>query len=104
MEHQGIIIGDCVNDYRLRAMGAAYCAVRVDQTQPNDRRRASAMPAYRHPCRRGNAMDERGGYLGPMRDGKYWMLTFCDLLNFGLRRFPQASGTGCFASDSGKRS
>lgn len=101
MEEQGVIIGDCVNDYRMRAMGrlhivrcasikhsqmtaasfrdAGIPAMHVDGTTPDDEMR---------PIIKGYARRE------------ILVLTFCDLLNFGFD-LSQASGMDvCIESGS----
>jgi DNA repair protein RadD len=101
MEHQGVIIGDCVNDYRLRAMGRLHivrCASIKHSQMTAASFRDAGIPAVHVDGE--TPMDERGRIFRAYARREILVLTFCDLLNFGFD-LSQASGMDvCIESGS----
>lgn len=92
MEHQGVIIGDCVNDYRNRAMGRLHivrCASIKHSQMTAASFRDAGIPAQHVDGE--TPMDERKRIFRAFARREIWVLTFCDLLNFGFD-LSQASG------------
>lgn len=92
MEHQGIIIGDCVNDYRNRAMGRLHivrCASIKHSQMTAQSFRNAGIPAQH--VDGDTPMDERKRIFRAFARREILVLTFCDLLNFGFD-LSQASG------------
>ncbi len=92
MEHQGVIIGDCVNDYRNRAMGRLHivrCAsIKHSQMTAASFRNAGIIAQH---VDGEMPMDERKRIFRAYARREIHVLTFCDLLNFGFD-LSQASG------------
>lgn len=104
MEHQGVIIGDCVNDYRNRAMGRLHivrCASIKHSQMTAESFRNAGIPAQH--VDGDTPMDERKRIFIAFARRELWVLTFCDLLNFGFD-LSQASGMNvCIESCSDLR-
>lgn len=92
MEHQGVIIGDCVNDYRTRAMGRLHivrCASIKHSNMVAEQFRQQGIPAVHVDGE--TPMDERKRIFRAFARREILVLTFADLLNFGFD-LSQASG------------
>lgn len=104
MEHQGVIIGDCVNDYRNRAMGRLHivrCASIKHSQMTAMSFRDAGIPAVHVDGE--TPVDERKRIFRAFARREIWVLTFCDLLNFGFD-LSQASGMDvCIESSSDLR-
>jgi DNA repair protein RadD len=104
MEAQGVIIGDCVNDYISRCMGRLHivrCAsIKHSQMTANSFRNAGIVAMH---VDGDTPMDERKRIFRAYARREINVLTFCDLLNFGFD-LSQASGMDvCIESGSDLR-
>jgi len=92
MEQQGVIIGDCVNDYIRRCNGNLHivrCAsVRHSQIVAETFRNAGVSAVH---IDGETPMEERKRIFKAYARREFTVLTFCDLLNFGFD-LSQASG------------
>lgn len=92
MEQQGIIIGDCVNDYLSRCNGRLHivrCAsIKHSQMVAETFRKAGVNAIH---VDGETPMDERKRIFVAYAKKEITVLTFCDLLNFGFD-LSQASG------------
>lgn len=92
MEEQGVIIGDCVNDYRTRAMGRLHvvrCASIKHSQMTAASFRDAGIPAQHVDGTTPD--DEMRRIVKAYARRELLVLTFCDLLNFGFD-LSQASG------------
>lgn len=92
MEEQGAIIGDCVRDYRLRAMGRLHivrCASIKASQMTAEKFRDAGIPFVHVDGE--TPMAERKRIFKAYARREIFGLTFCDLLNFGFD-LSQASG------------
>lgn len=104
MEAQGVIIGDCVNDYIKRCMGRLHivrCAsIKHSQMTAQSFRTAGVVAVH---VDGETPMDERKRIFRAYARREIKVLTFCDLLNFGFD-LSQASGMDvCIESGSDLR-
>lgn len=92
MEEQGVIIGDCVNDYRNRAMGRLHI-VRCASIKHSQRVAASFRDSGISAVHVDGETpdDERSRIFRAYARREILVLTFCDLLGFGFD-LSQASG------------
>lgn len=101
MEEQGVIIGDCVNDYRQRAMGRLHivrCASIKHSQKTAESFRTAGIPAMHVDGETPD--DEMRSIIRAFARREILVLTFCDLLNFGFD-LAQASGMDvCIESGS----
>lgn len=101
MEQQGVIIGDCVRDYRQRCMGRLHIvrctSVKHSQIVAQAFRDAG-IPAVHVDGE--TEMDERRRIFKAYARREILVLTFCDLLNFGFD-LSQASGIKNVTIESG---
>lgn len=92
MEKEGVIIGDCVADYKKRCMGrlhiVACTSINHSQMVAESFRKAG-IPAEH--VDGDTPEDELKAILMAFARREIWVLTFCDLLNFG---FDLAQATG----------
>lgn len=92
MEEQGVIMGDCVNDYKLRSMGRLHivrCASIKASEMMAEQFRLAGIPAMHVDGE--TPMDERKRIFIAFAKRELLVLTFADLLNFGFD-LSQASG------------
>ena len=92
MEQQGVIIGDCVNDYIRRSMGRLHivrCASIKHSQMVAQTFRENGVSAVHVDGE--TPMDERKRIFRAYARKEFTVLTFCDLLNFGFD-LSQASG------------
>lgn len=92
MEEQGVIIGDCVNDYRTKAMGRLHvvrCTSIKHSRMTEQSFRNAGIPAQHVD---GNTCEaDMRQIVRAYAKREILVLTFCDLLNFGFD-LSQASG------------
>jgi len=104
MEHQGAIIGDCVNDYRNRCMGRLHivrCASIKHSQMTAASFQSAGIPAIHVDGETPD--DERKKIFKAFARREVLVLTFCDLLTFGFD-LSQASGMDvCIESCSDMR-
>lgn len=92
MEQQGVIIGDCVTDYKKRCMGKLHivrCSSIKHSQMVAETFRANGVKAMHVDGE--TPMDERKRIFVAFAKREITVLTFCDLLNFGFD-LSQASG------------
>jgi superfamily II DNA or RNA helicase len=101
MEEQGVIIGDCVNEYRTRAMGRLHvvrCASIKHSQMTAQAFRDAGIPAMHVDGTTPD--DDMRQIIRAYARREILVLTFCDLLNFGFD-LAQASGMDvCIESGS----
>lgn len=101
MEHQGVIIGDCVKDYRERCMGRIHivrCASIAHSEMVSASFRDAGIPAVHVDGE--TPMDERKRIFRAFGRREILVLTFCDLLGFGFDLSMAAQMDVCIESAS----
>lgn len=92
MEQQGVIIGDCVRDYKTRCLGKKHIvrctSIKHSQIVAETFRKAGVVAVH---VDGETEMHDRRRIFRAYATGEVQVLTFCDLLNFGFD-LAQASG------------